>query len=263
VLHDAIGNEVDEDLPKPFRKSNCGWMLKLLNLKHTDSILPGAIRLLSQAASFERGRVLRFLVLALDILSEVATEKKLVGGFRFSTTLIRLISNRPTIFASTMGLFPDLRSLAIRLVDSEFRRHLSDTDANGMVLDTATDEVTALCDVVLCCGPTGDRGDGPINAKLPVALLESSCVLLSIWSEEDDGKAIESLVRMLMRMDEGVADGEVSGEKGGTGLASATSSSTGQPAIPVESVGFRSFCFYCKRCTGRLICTFLICCFSG
>ena len=231
VLHDSIGQEIDGDLREPFAKSNCGWMLNLLNLKHINSILPGAIRRLSQAASFERGRVLRFLVLALDKLSEVATEKKLMEGYRFSSTLIDLISSRPTIFASTMVLFPDLRSLAIRLVDSEFELHLSDTIQNDMT----PGEVKRLCNIVLCCSPIGESGSQPINAVLPAALIESSCVLLSIWSEED-GKAIESLVRMLMRGDERVSDGDNDSDQRGIGLASATLSLSGQPAIPVESV---------------------------
>ena len=258
VLNDAIGEEIVGDLREPFAKSNCGWMLNLLNLKHTTSILPGAIRRLSQAASFERGRVLRFLVLALDNLSEVATEKNLMEGYRFSSTLIDLISSRPTIFASTMVLFPDLRSLATRLVNSEFELHLSDSFRNDITTFGASSEVKKQCHIVLCCGPTGQSASQPINVVLPAALIESSCVLLSIWSKEDDGNAIDGLVRMLMRGDERVSDGDIESEQTGKGLASATLSSTGQPAIPVESVsfavGYKAFTTYLElnKCVSLL-----------
>jgi len=242
VLHDAIGKETAGDVVEPFANSNCSWMLNLLNVKHTDRILPGGIRRLAEAASFERGRVLRFLLLALDKLTEVATEKKLMGDFRFSSTLMRLVSSRPAIFASTMASFPDLRALAMRLVISEFRWHIGDRNGTVADIDRTAEEKNEHCYIALCCSPDGDRTSGPTTATLPVALLESSCVLLSIWGEEDDAQAIERLVAMLMPTAEEFTDGEIVLEETETGLASATLSPSGQPAMPVESVGIeRSF----------------------
>lgn len=235
VLNDAIGKE-DHGIPAPFSKSNCGWMLNILNLKFASSVMPGAIRHLSRAASFERGRVLRFLILALEKLTEVANSQRLIENFRFSLTLVHLISNRPTVFASTMGTFSDLRSLAIKLVENEFQiQVLRTVNEDTVRMDSVAVDQTATCQIQLCRGPRNSALDGPIMVKLPISLLESACVLLSIWNADTDDNGIESLVRMLMRLDD---DGSncYSGDTQEIGLASATVLSTGKPAMPVESV---------------------------
>lgn len=237
VLHDAIGKSMLGEVPEPFAQSNCAWMINLLNVKHASIIVREAIVQLARAASFERGRVLRFLVLALDKLTAYAEAKELMKGFHFPSVMVSLISRRPTVFASTMASFSDLRSLAIRVVSDEFNKY---TNAK-MIEGTHDDEsLKDACDIMLCCIPNGKEGKDATKVTLPLSLLESSCVLLSIWLDEstegEDSRAVQSLVTMLMRTggsDEGTARCE---EEGLSGLASAKFCSTGKSAIPVESV---------------------------
>jgi hypothetical protein len=177
-------------------------------------------------------------VLALERLTEFAKERDTAGQWDFPSMLVLLISSRPTVFAATMGSFPDLRSSAIRVVHDEFSACIGKSSDEHKVDSELAVEIT------LCCEPSSDSNGKTVKAILPISLLQSSCVLLSIWLETDDddggGKAVEDLVRMLMRPqgvygeDEAVQDIKVDG------LASAKMSSSGKNAIPVESVSLAS-----------------------
>jgi integrator complex subunit 1 len=235
VLHDSIGKSALGEVPEPFAQSNCAWMINLLNVQHASLIVPDAIVQLARAASFERGRVLRFLVLALDKLTAYAEAQNLMKGFHFPSVMVSLISRRPTVFASTMASFSDLRSLAIRVVSEEFNKYtnaaMSDEDEN----------FKDACDIMLCGTPPGNEGGkDATKVILPLSLLESSCVLLSIWLEEategEDSRAVESLVTMLMRTGGSTEDTANGEEESLSGLASAKYCATGKSAIPVESV---------------------------
>jgi hypothetical protein len=176
-------------------------------------------------------------VLALEKLTKFAMDKEIPGQWDFPSMLIRLISNRPTVFAATMGSFPDLRSLAIRVVHDEFSRHVEQPSDNSKVDSESGVEIT------LCCEPSSDSKDQAVQATLPLSLLKSSCVLLSIWLEGDkddvDSRAVGDLVRMLMRPQE-AENGDESGENKVDGLASARIADSGKSAIPVESVSVTS-----------------------
>lgn len=147
--------------------------------------------------------------------------------------LIGLISNRPTVFAATMGSFPDLRSLAIRVVHNEFKRYIKHS-ADEIKFDS-----DSAVKITLCCESLPDSKEEVVEATLPLSLLKSACVLLSIWLETDrddvDNKAVGGLVRMLMRPQEAENSVE-SGENKVDGLASACMADSGKSAIPVESV---------------------------
>jgi integrator complex subunit 1 len=236
VLYEAIGKGFDGSLPEPFSRSNCGWMINLLHVQHSSLVVGGAIRYMSRAASFERGRVLRFLILALEKLTKYATNEKILDGYQFPSVLVDLVSSRPMVFASTMGSFPDLRSLAIGVVNGEFRKYTG-FGKDEKVDAVSTETMKDACDIVLCCRPSGDDCDEATKVRLPLALLESSCVLLSIWLENakaaEDSRAVESLVRMLMRTNGSDGSGD---DDDVNGLASARLSASGKSAIPVESV---------------------------
>jgi integrator complex subunit 1 len=257
VLHDAIGKEETGESDSTFAKSKCAWMINMLHVEHVTSIISEAIKHMvrtllafavfhlpsflitpkARAASFERGRVLRFLVLSLDKLTNFAKNKEIPGEWNFASMLIGLISSRPTVFAATMGSFPDLRSLAIRVVHDEFNKY---TDIPSD--DNAKADVEYACEITLCCKPSSDSNGETVTAFLPLYLLQSSCVLLSIWLDGDnydeDSRAVDSLVKMLMRPQE-VDDGDESEENEKIdGLASARLAETGKSAIPVESVSF-------------------------
>lgn len=239
VLHDALGKGLTEDIPEPFSQSNCGWMVNILHVRHAYVIVSDAIMHLARAASFERGRVLRFVILALDILTKYAESQQLMAGFRFPSVLVGLISSRPTVFASTMASFSDLRSLAIKVVNEEFRQYTAAPPVLGMdgeMTQTAKD----ACEIILCSNESSDEVQASTKVTLPLSLLESSCVLLSIWLEDstdtEDSRAVASLVKMLMRTTESNVITDKCGEEFLSGLASAKLCANGKSAIPVESV---------------------------
>lgn len=248
VLHDAIGKDEDGSLPEPFAGSNCSWMVTMMNVQYSASIIGSGIRHLSRAASFERGRVLRYLIIALDKLTKHASEE-LLDGFHFPSVLIDLISNRPSVFASTMGSFPDLRSLAISVVHDEFVNYTdshSEGGSNGRSVN-----IKNACDIVLSDRASINKTERPKKVVLPLALLESSCVILSIWLENtnsvQDGEAVENLVKLLMKTGETEGSSNISSEEIASGLASATLSVSGKSAIPVESVSATSIYRYRSR----------------
>ena len=112
--------------------------------------------------------------------------------------LIGLVSSRPAVFAETLGSFPDLRALAISVVHNEFSRY-SDPEN----LDDAADVAVPMAEITLY---SDDSTSMNKKTALPLPLLESACVILSIWIDRDhkdkDREAIESLVRMLMQPNE-------------------------------------------------------------
>ena len=251
VLNDAIGKEDLGDTDSAFNDTNCSWMIKMLDVKHSASIVSHAIKYIvsplnwlrlifvrvltffcwkALAASFERERTLRFIVLALERLTTFATEKEVAGKWHFPSMLIELISKRPNVFAATMGSFPDLRSLAIRIVHHEF------TSYKKCSAEDKKEDTESAVEITLCCEPlSGDKQCRSVEAVLSLSLLKCSCVLLSIWLEGDnddeDSKLVRDLVKVLMRPQEVEAsDATIEG------LASAKILASGQSAIPVESV---------------------------
>lgn len=242
VLHEAIGEETNAT-PTAFRSSKFIWMVNIFNLKYGSLVVNDAIKYLSRAASFERGRSLRYIVLALEKLvnfsshGEASSEDK-VERVHFPTMLSSLISSRPTVFAVTMASFPDLSSLAIRTVYDEYKALLI---SKGDTVDGA-DGKGGVCTIMLCTTDEDTTTATPIKAVLPLALLETACVILSIWTEEsvgvDDADSVRSLVRMLMHIEHASDQtGDQDSERDSAlGLASAKFLGTDSGAIPVESV---------------------------
>ena len=154
-----------------------------------------------------------------------------------------------------MGAFPDLRSLAIRVVRDEFDAFLKrasksapiEAGGDSAVLITIRQSLSSECD------------EEYILVALPLALLQSASVMLSIWRDEEsvdsanasgdkeDRVAVEELVRMLMRHPEHEKDNDDGEAEYLDGLASARYSGSGKNAIPVESVSFikESFATFC------------------
>jgi hypothetical protein len=185
----------------------------------------------TRAASFERGHILRSIVLALERLTTAVTDKKLPGKWDFTGMLVKLISSRPTVFAATMGSFPDLRSLAISLVHGEFKKYVDKTNTEDI-------DSGAAVQILLCADDKTSEG---VPAILPLSLLQCACVLLSIWSEDDEekverGDAVNELVRMLMKPQGTDPDDDSKPMGIANGLASAQFSVSRKSAIPVESV---------------------------
>ena len=119
------------------------------------------------------------------------------------------------------------------MVHKEFKRYI-DNEAAADVSDSET-----LVEIGLLYRTAMGSEDQSVESTLPLSLLKSSCVLLSIWlGDEKDGhddNAVEDLVRMLMRP----TAAENADDLNINGLASAKIASTGKSAIPVESVSSR------------------------
>jgi len=235
VLQNAIGNESIEDTDRTFAGSNHAWAINLMYVEHAKSILGDTIKKLALAASFERGSNLRYLVLALHKLTKFVKENNLPGDWDFASLLIELVSKRPTVFATALSSYPELCSLVIHVVNEEFRVLFELTSAK-------TRNWNENVVISLCCSPFKNSKRVSTKVQMPLTLLQSSCVLLSIWFEEDkneiDSDAIEGLVQMLMKSREPEL-GDNSETKGTEedlyGLAGAKLVNTQRSAIPVES----------------------------
>ena len=174
--------------------------------------------------------MLRSLVMALHRLIDFAEKSQIVVASSFSDLLIGLISSRPSIFAEAMDTFTDFRSLAIRVLHREFFR-CAEEGRDVSVLDQSI----AVCIKVLW--PSTEETE----VTLPISLLKSLCVLLSIWRDPngkdnfaDVGSAVESLADALLRAS-GVVGNDCH-EEAEIGLAGAKMLGSGSDAVSVESV---------------------------
>jgi hypothetical protein len=119
-----------------------------------------------------------------------------------------------------MSAFPDLRSLVVRTVHDKYMWYAKSITKEDWA--DAEDEVVRLRPRRI------SDLDGDV-VFLPVALLLSICVLLSIWEDSEHTHLIDDLLNVLMRSD--VSEVE------DLGLASATIGDSSQSAVTVESVG--------------------------
>ena len=236
VLQNAIGNEYIEDTEEAFAGSNHAWAINIMLVEHVNSILGEVVKKLAVAASFERGNNLRFLVLALHKLTTFAKENRLPGEWHFASILIELVSRRPTIFVTTLSSFRDLCSLAIHVVFEEFKLYCERPGENRRIGED-------FVDISLCCSPFSNKQKVATRVEMPLSLLQSSCVILSVWAEYDkneiDKTSIDGLTQMLIKPREselGNNGGHMVVDSGnGNGLAGAKLLHTQKNAIPVES----------------------------
>lgn len=194
--------------------------------------------------TFERGMVLRNLLMALEKLIAFTGENEIAGDWNFASVFINLISSRPSVCAETMDRFADLRSLGIRTVYKEFQKSLEDPTRQCVDCNVS---------IVLC------RESGKKEAALSLSLLRSASVLLSIWTEsngvsraQDDGAsscviddeeaktAVNDLASMLLHPIDTKIDGQKE-DRDAIGFASAKLVGTGKSAVSVESVS-------CNKC---------------
>lgn len=229
VLTNAIGKEDLKDMDQTFAGSNHAWAINMMHVEHAKSILGDAVKRLAVAASFERGGNLRYLVLALHKIESFSMANNLLGDWKFTSLLIELLSRRPTVFAGALSSYVDLRSLAIQVVSEEFQLYVEKKDVSDTSEDTVVDISLHAKDGVLT------------QVQMPLALLQSSCVLLSIWSEDKkndrDSVYIEDLVTILMKSRESEENSITQTDEVEDigGLASAKCVKTKRSAVPVES----------------------------
>jgi hypothetical protein len=173
----------------------------------------------ASAASFERGKILATLILALDHFVVFAREKSLDPGISTSELTLKLISTRPGVFVEAIDLFPDLRAWILKVVTEEFVQ-----EAHGYGRKANSDDSEPCVQMKL------SSNSSPI--KISLKLLEAACVLLSVWKDEYT-EAREGIRTAIDDLVDDLLKGDPSNEE--TGLASATMISEGG-LVPIESV---------------------------
>jgi hypothetical protein len=159
----------------------------------------------------------------------------------FSSLLVHLISSRPSVYAEAMDSFSDLRSLAIRVAHDAFVR-CGKSQSIGDGTETGS--------VVVVVKPFPSSFLQTQQLKLPLALLQSISVLLSIWKDEKDvgardnsaSGAINDLVGSLMRSS--AEEGTEVQEDSSIGLAGAKIEDSNSAAVTVESVSCTQYFLY-------------------
>lgn len=235
VLFDSIGKLAASEGQEGSRKS---WMQNILQLEHAKWLVGDAIKHMSTAICFERGSVLRNILLALDDLIAFANENEVEGDLDFAAVFIGLISSRPSVCAEALDRFVDLRTLGVRTVYLEFEKCIMDS--------SRTDPASGV--LITLYPPSKEK-----EATLSLSLLQGASVLLSIWTEGEGANVDESnggqsdmdvedeatsfmsnLSNMLLQPIESNenSDVEKNTEKG---LASAKMVQSGASAVSVES----------------------------
>jgi hypothetical protein len=168
-------------------------------------------------------------VIALEQNINFAEKNKVEVNWGFPLLLVELISRRPSVYAEAIDLFLDLRSLAVRIVYDEFIRYskgqedLNDIDPESAIeIKLGQNSSTEGCTV-----------------KLPLPLIRSTSVLLSIWKDEyrkdeqNSSSCVDKLVASLMRTNSAES---VDDNGNDVGLVSAKSLSKQGDAVSVELV---------------------------
>ena len=188
----------------------------------------------SIALSFERGSVLRNILLALNTFISYAKDNEIKGDWNFASVFIGLMSSRPSVCAEALDRFTDVRTLGIRTVYEEFQKKHEHPSMEQAV------------SITLC------RANGDDDVILSLPLLQAASVLLSIWREENGANStlengtgivsdsssadacVESLAHMLLHpIDKKESDGAPH-----SGLATAKIFGSEKSAVSVESVSF-------------------------
>jgi integrator complex subunit 1 len=225
VLSDAL--RAMNDTSESTQANWSAWMVNILQVKHARAVVPIAMSRMSTAAKYERGRVLKSIVMALQAHTTFAEAHDIAVGHHFPVLLSLLVSQRPNVYAEAIDSFPDFRSLVIRVISDEL--------GVGRDQSNVGEVGTSYVQIKL------KREDDRVEEKtVPAALLQTTCILLSVWSgsgqgDGKDGKLIEELVDMLMlKTDDNISSS--SSAKCSFGLASAVFVVNNDMAMTVDSV---------------------------
>lgn len=178
--------------------------------------------------------MLRSLVVALEKHIALTEQSGIQVERSFCDLLIRLISNRPSVFAAAMDAYADLRSLSVRVLYSAYVENTKRTD----------DELESTPSVTIKLFK--NEGHEGRTVHLPLTLLQSICVVLSIWrdgTEDEDHEAVTAInnfVSALLCPDEEDQCNVVGG------LASAKMlGDSSVEAVPVEFVSPSAVLVFC------------------
>lgn len=169
VLQDTLTSQSEE-----LSGGTSSWALEMLKLPLIKEVLESCISNMSRAASFERGQVLRELLLSLSEYFDFARSAGIPLHTEFSTLLIGFISSRQDVYSHDLKKFKDLLSLAVKTVSNEFLKavggHTFPSDVNNFV------------EFNIRSGPSSE----PKVIRIPFALLQGVIVVLSVWHPSAD-----------------------------------------------------------------------------
>ena len=226
VLQDALGT--DKADPVNSKRAASAWMVNIIKVKHAHAVVPIAMSRLATAAKYERGRVLKSIVVALQAYTTFSEKNGIPIARRFPLLLSFLVSQRPNVYAEAIDAFPDFRSLVIQVIHDEI---FSD-EGNSKITDH---ERISYVSIHL------RQENNKVEEKLlPESLLHTTCILLSVWSggetaKKEDTSRIDSLVDALMLPSDAAESGSKESNDA-VGLASATNAETKYMAMTVDSV---------------------------
>jgi hypothetical protein len=180
---------------------------------------------------FERGRVLRSMILALNEHLKFAVLHNIETITNMPKLIMQLVSSRPSVYAEVLDTFSDLRTLIINIIHSEWVHCANKSQSEA--LERNDDECVQMISLTLY---TTSVTSGKV--ELPQPLLQTVCVLLSIWKDDAVGKSstqdseyVMHLVDSLLMPD---AENTEVARDTCCGLGSATMQ--GSDAVTVESV---------------------------
>lgn len=180
------------------------------------------------AASFERGSVLRSLVVSLQRIIEYSGTNGIDVSCRYADLVVDLISRRPSVLAEAIDSYADLRSITIKVVFEEFSMCYHETDdfENAATLGQSMTGSDLRRNKM-----TGDRVE-----RIPLSLMQSISVFLSLWKDDfrtiecASSKYVDALADALL-----LQNPEEENEEGAdSGLVSTKASSKQNIAVPVE-----------------------------
>lgn len=170
--------------------------------------------------------MLRAILISLEQHFMFAGQQGIELEVTFPQRLTHLISSRPGVCADAMDAFPDLWGMAIRVTYAEFLRYLD--------VKFACRSENADLHVVLKIVLPGSNEVAEV--MIPLALLQSICVCLSIWKNDDVkfdvalNDAVQILTDYVLGRVDDFKDDNV-------GLSGAVLKTGGASSVSVESVG--------------------------
>eukprot|EP00581_Thalassiosira_minuscula_P003929 CAMPEP_0183747604 /NCGR_PEP_ID=MMETSP0737-20130205/67347_1 /TAXON_ID=385413 /ORGANISM="Thalassiosira miniscula, Strain CCMP1093" /LENGTH=2129 /DNA_ID=CAMNT_0025983317 /DNA_START=37 /DNA_END=6424 /DNA_ORIENTATION=+ len=241
VLQEAVGDANVSDAPQILRElGHCGWLVQMTNVKHCKKLAPLAIKYLTQALAYERGKVLSMYISALSEYKIFLQKHEIAQDFDFVSTLCEIITVRSRVCSDAFDRFPPLRALAIGEVKDAFEKAI-DSNGNHSLKGSSASHLVSI----LIPGEDGgsDQKGKVSNVVVSSNLLHAAIILISNWERRDDGDcglhnddedtSISNLLRYLVIPF--VQDGSDEGD-GNTvsGLSSAKLKHNGKRVVSVE-----------------------------
>jgi hypothetical protein len=185
----------------------------------------------SVAATFERGRVLQALLLALERHFQFTVDNQVTIDVSFADRLFYLVSSRPGICAEAMDTFMDLWGMVTRVAALEFSCCVDASLRTRSAL-SRVDVIVTLANI-----------ERNVRVKMSIAMLQSICVCLSVWKDHVSHMSSELLANLNCLADALLISDVKNHDE--TGLCSARLLEDDSYAVTVESVSSILYRYVC------------------